>query len=677
MKKKILLISLIILFVILLEHVFSSMLAFENLETASYDLRTKFATDKGLFRKNFKHADKKIVIVAIDDYSKKELKEKANLDYGTWPWPRSVWSGVTDFIESGEPKSIIFNMVFSDLDSNISNDTIFSQSINRYDNIILGTSLENPKVISGKNQKAVSDNEFIPTVTPLNVQISDKNLDNAITYYTHSPVHNLYSRHNIMAVANKSVDGDNSIRKVQPIFKLVQNGKSYYMPSLSFAGFLQSVGADGKIIIKKGKIRYKGLEIPINAQGQTYIGWHGSGGDYTYVPISKILLSESNNKYVNPEFFKDKIVIIGRTAAGKDIKTRSINSTYADPEINATALDNFINDSNPNNKRARKFISKMPKFEEGILIILVCALVACLGWVSKTAVIGVLNSLVLILLYVIFCFWMFANPASRIWIPLVVPIYYIAMTTVIIFAFKFQRELAKKLKLTSIFGKLVSPKVMATMLKSKNKLVLKSSRKKITVLMCDVKNFTALSETTNPEKLLTNLNELFNEIVNIVLKNNGTIDKFIGDCVMAYWGDPIASEDDSYMAVKTALEIKKRVNELKILNAKENKIILDVKIGINTGEAILGLSGSEKAMSYTAIGDAVNVAARLESACSDLNRDILIAKSTYEKAKDKIVVLDAGKIEIKGKTQQVDVYEPLGLVEASDADANNTDSNVI
>jgi adenylate cyclase len=143
---------------------------------------------------------------------------------------------------------------------------------------------------------------------------------------------------------------------------------------------------------------------------------------------------------------------------------------------------------------------------------------------------------------------------------------------------------------------------------------------------------------------------------------------------MAYWGDPIASEDDAYYAVKTALEIKKKVDELKIANVKENKIVLDVKIGINSGNALLGLTGSDKLMNYTAMGDAVNTAARLESACSKVERDILISKETYEQAKSKIIVLEVGKIDLKGKEFQIEVFEPIGLKEVSEV-AIKTDAD--
>jgi adenylate cyclase len=237
------------------------------------------------------------------------------------------------------------------------------------------------------------------------------------------------------------------------------------------------------------------------------------------------------------------------------------------------------------------------------------------------------------------------------------------MTFGTVFAYKFQKELAKRATVMNIFGKFVSPKVLATLLKNQDNLALKSTRKHITVLFCDIKDFTTLSEKCNPEQLLDNLNEVFNEIVNIIFENNGTVDKFIGDSIMAYWGDPIRSEDDAFMAVKTALEIKKKINELKVKNAQEGKIIFDIKIGVNTGEALLGLSGSEKIMSYTAMGDAVNVASRLESNCSKLERDILISKSTYDDTKSRIVALEAGQIKVKGRDEHIETYEPIGLRE--------------
>lgn len=664
MKKHWLILGIILL-VVVFERLISFSSLFEKLELITYDIRARIATDYGPFNKSFKHADKNIVVVTIDDYSRKEIAKNPQLGLGSFPWKRDVWAGIIDFIEQGKPKAILFDLIFTELNENTWNDRRFAQSLRQYGNVVLATSLNDPKYLVDRLPKGseIENSNYSPTSKPLNVTIDNKKLDDATTFYSHSPVHDLYTQDNTMGVVNKVAGLDSVIRNSQPIFKLIKNGEVYYMPSLSFAGFLKYMGEDGNITIKNNKIFYKDRVIPIDNKGETIISWHGPGRDYKFIPISKILLSEGSEKYVKSDFFKDKIVIIGRTEAGTDIHPSAVNSSYAGPEANATTVDNFINDSLIGGKDARKFITKMHPFAAVLLTVLICAVIAVIGIVSKNALICFINSLVFIILYLLFCVWMFANPEFRIWVPTMVPLYYLIMTSAIVFAYRFQKELAKRATVMNMFGKFVSPKVLATLLKNQDNLVLKSTRKRITVMFCDIKDFTTLSEKCNPEQLVENLNEVFNEIVNVVFENNGTVDKFIGDCIMAYWGDPIASEDDAYMAVKTALEIKKRVKELQVTNAKENKIIFDVKIGINTGDALLGLSGSEKIMSYTAMGDAVNVASRLESNCSKVQRDILISKTTYEDAKSKIVALEAGTISVKGRDEQIEIYEPIGLNE--------------
>lgn len=685
--KKSWLILLIVLLSVVFERFISLSTDFDNrLELLSYDLRAKIATDHGPFKGKFKPLDKRIVLVSCDDFSRKELSKNPELGMGSWPPPRDKWSDVLNFIEKGEPKAVLFDLVFTELNENSWNDRRFAQTLRQYDNVVLGTALNNPNSLLVKSypasqiEKAKEDilaanSSYLPTSQPLDVQVDNKALDAAITYYSASPVHDLYTEHTTMGVVNKVMDPDAVIRRAQPIFKLVEGDKSYYMPSLAFAGFLKYVGEGDKITIKDNKIHYKGNVIPISKTGEINIAWHGLGKDYDYIPLSRIILSEQNDKYYSPAYFKDKIVVIGHTETGTDIHPSAVSNSYMGPESNVTALDNYINDSNPQDKNVRKFVSKLPVFKEFLLTLGACLLLATLGLLSKNALVGFINSFAIIALYVLFSIWIFANPSARIWVPVVVPLYYLLMTSCIVFAYRFQKELAKKASVMNMFGKFVSPKVLAQLLKNQDNLELRNTKKRITMLFCDVKDFTTLSEKCNPEQLMENLNELFNEIVDVIFENNGTVDKFIGDCIMAYWGDPIASEDDAYMAVKSALEIKKKVNELKIVNAREDKIIFDVKIGINTGEALLGLAGSEKIMSYTVMGDTVNTAARLESACSKLGRDVLISDYTYQDVKDKIVALDAGKIKLKGKDKEVEVYEPIGFVENEVSEEATTAEN--
>lgn len=662
MKKKLYITLGIVFTAVIVQIALSSISLFEHLELYLYDLRSSIGT-MTLKGKRLSQSDKDIVIVAIDNASERKLLDNPKV------WEENVWKNVVKFIEDGKPKALIFNMVFEKLNDEPWYNRTFAESLSKYDNVILGTYLDEPLIKENNFSRKIDivENDFIPTEKPLNVIVEDKKLDEAITYRTNSPVNKLYARNATMGVVNSVLDSDSKVRKNQPIFKLVKEGKTYYMPSLAFAGFLKYMGADfenDQITIKNGKIHYKDRIIPIDNNGVVNISRHRPGHNYSYISISEILLNEGKENEIKPEFFKDKLVIIGQTATGSHVDLSSIiTSLYTAPEANAIALDNYMNDSFPKKEGTRSFISEISKPLQVILTLGACVIVAALGLVSKSAFIGCINGILSIFIYVFFCFWLFVNPTSRVWVPIVVPLYYLSLTSGIVFAYRFYKEITRKNSIMNTFGKFVSPEVLKNVVKNPQNLVLKNTKKRITILFCDVKNFSTLSEKYSAEKLVSNLNELFKEIVNIIFENNGTVDKFIGDCVMAYWGDLVDAEDSEFMAVKTALEIRDKINELKIKNAQENKIIFDVKIGINTGEAILGLTGTEKIMSYTAMGDAVNIASRLESSCSKYKRDILISKSTYEPVKDKIIALEAGKIEVKGKEELIEVYEPIGLAE--------------
>lgn len=651
----------IIVAVFLFERLLSLTPLYKNIELATYDFRAKLSTDKGFFNSRFKHADKKIVIVAVDKASRKILSKNPALDLKTWPWRRDVWADVLSFIEKGNPKAVIFDMVFNELNENSWNDRRFAQTLRGYKNVVLATELSDPKYLVDKMPKGeeIENSKYVPTATTLNVKINKKKIEDAITYYSHSAVHEIYTSANTVAVDNKAADKDSVVRRSQPVFKLIKANQTYFMPSLAFAGFLKYIGDDGNVVIKKSEINYKGRIIPINSKGEANISWHGFGHNYTYVPISKILLNNGAKDDLSPDYFNDKIVIIGKI--DKDTLATSVNRNFVQSEIDATILDNFINDTY-SGKQTRKFVTKMPGWLTFILVILSCALVAAAGIFTKRAKTGLILGLIYIAAYIIFCILEFSNPSIRLWVPMVGPIFYFLVTAGIIFAIKFKKEWLLRAKIINIFGELVPDESLKTILKDPNESVFKNTRKRITVMFCDVKDFAGLTKRAYPDELTDDLNALLNEIIKIIFENGGTIDNIVGDCIIAYWGAPTASMEDPFKAVKTSLEIKKRINELKLINAKENKTIFDIKIGINTGEAVLGLLGVKNRIKYTPLGDTVKIASELKSNCQKLKRDILISQALYNEIKSKILVLDAGKIGLKGKPEE-EVYEPIALIE--------------
>lgn len=656
MKKRFLILGIIIA-VVLIQALLSP--ALRKLELSSYDIRSKVSIDAGLFSNKFTHADKNIVLVNVDDYSMNKIEQNPQLEIGEWPWPRGAWANILRFIERGQPKAVLFDIVFSEGD-NVSYSRAFSRALRRYDNVVLSTTLGDRKA-DQVNQKDVLISDYIPTSKSLVVQNYDKKADDKITYYSHAPLADIYSEQTTMGVANKMVGKDSVLRSSQPIFKLVKGDETYYMPSLAFAGFLKYMGDDRQITIKNNKLFYGTRAIPLDDQVATPINWHGRGRNYPSVHVSQILLNWGRDKDLKSDFFKDKIVIVGRPQPKEGILKSAVNHSYSSSEAVATAIDNYINDTDINNTHARKFISKAPKVIEYGVVILFCTLVAVAMLFSVNAIFAVLNSGLIISAYALLCIYIFADPSLRIWMPIATPIFYMVAVGLLILGERLYTGTVRKIEIKNHFGNFVAPKILAKLLMNLKKLRFKSRKNHVTVMFCDVKDFTSLTEKSNPEQLVKDLNELFGKIVKIITDNNGTIDKVVGDCIIAYWGDPISSVNDAYRAVKTSIEIRKKVDDLKIANIKEGKIIFDVKIGINTGDALLGLVGFDKIMSYTAMGNTVNIASGLEAACSKLNRSILISKATYDETKGKIVVLGVGEVEVKG--DKIEVYEPIGFSE--------------
>ena len=219
--------------------------------------------------------------------------------------------------------------------------------------------------------------------------------------------------------------------------------------------------------------------------------------------------------------------------------------------------------------------------------------------------------------------------------------------------------LKEKERVTNILGKYVSPEVAKKILESGEGVALKGERRECVIMFTDIRGFTAMSENMAPEKLVGDLNEYFTLMVDVVLKYQGTLDKFIGDAIMAVWGAPVPFEDKELRAVNCALEMQSALKRYNDEREKSGRPALTMGVGINTGIVVSGNLGSDKRTDYTVIGEEVNLASRL---CSKaLPGQTLISESTYRKLKGLIDVKPLEPIALKGFTEPVKVYEVTGL----------------
>jgi adenylate cyclase len=221
------------------------------------------------------------------------------------------------------------------------------------------------------------------------------------------------------------------------------------------------------------------------------------------------------------------------------------------------------------------------------------------------------------------------------------------------------RSLREKEMIKRAFTRYVAREVVEEILKDPERLVLTGERREVTVLFCDVRGFTPLSERLSPEEVVSLLNDFYTLMIETTFKHDGTLDKFMGDAVMAVFGAPIAHPDHSARAVQTALAMRAGIVGLNEKRAREGKEGVAIGIGVSAGEAVAGTVGTADRMEYTVIGDSVNLAARLESNAKP--GQILISQRTWDLVRDVVEVRALGAIKVKGKEEQVEVYEVLGL----------------
>ena len=211
------------------------------------------------------------------------------------------------------------------------------------------------------------------------------------------------------------------------------------------------------------------------------------------------------------------------------------------------------------------------------------------------------------------------------------------------------------------FVRYVAREVVDEILKNPEQIALTGERREVSVLFCDIRGFTPLSERLSAEDVVALLNEFYTLMIDTVFKHGGTLDKFLGDAVMAVFGAPISRQDHSVRAIWTALAMQAGIQELSQKRVQEGKEPITVGIGVSAGEAVAGSVGTENRMEYTVIGDRVNLAARLEANASP--GQILISQWTYEKVENLVNARSLGYFKVKGKEEEVEVYEVLGLKE--------------
>jgi adenylate cyclase len=375
------------------------------------------------------------------------------------------------------------------------------------------------------------------------------------------------------------------------------------------------------------------------------INFYSEQRDYEYISFYDVY----NNSGNLPDF-TGKIVLIGYTASGVDDTFMVPISDKAMPgvEIHANLVQSIL---------LKDFIYYQDDVTAIGIIFLFALLAGLLLYRFRIHIATVLIAVIFIAFFLLSLLLIFDN--YGIIMNILFPLFTLVIVYIALVVIYYRTEVRSRKWITSVFGKYVSPVVIDTLIKNPDQLNLGGEKRNITIFFSDIRGFTPISEKLDPEELVRLLNEYLTEMSSIIIKNNGLVDKYMGDAIMAFWGAPIDQPNHAEMACSSSLEMMDKLKELQKKWKKEGIPSFDIGIGLNSGDAIVGNMGSSKRFDYTAMGDNVNLASRLEGLNKTYGTNIIISENTYKIVKDKFKARKLGTVTVKGKKKPIVIYELL------------------
>jgi len=603
----------------------NKLLPLERFELLLYDLRYQI--------RGKTVPPKEVVIVAIDDKSVEKI--------GRWPWERRKIASLIDILSKMGAKVIFMDIILSEASND---DEILKNAIKRAGNVIL------PIVFDFKEEKReVQDGilyqySFTEIAKPENFNLFFPIEATDVLLPVKALSHNAYA----MGHINMISDRDGVLRWEVMAFEY--NGQFFPSLSLQAARIYLGLPVEEMSLIAAESIRLGKEVIPTDFWNRMLIHYYGPTKTFPHISIVDLMENR-----VDPSAIKDKIVLIGATAIGiYDLRVTPASPAMPGVEKHANVIASILQ---------KNFLQKT-KTITNILIIFLSGIFLSFLMIRVKAILGAILSFALISLIYFVGYYIFFK--KGLWIDMsyssisILSIFFVTTT----YRYATEERYAKRIR--TMFSSYVTEKIVNELIKNPQLAKLGGERREITVLFSDVRGFTTFSEKNAPEEVVTMLNEYLGEMTNVIFQWDGTLDKFVGDEIVAFWGAPLPQGNHAELAVKCSLNMVKRLKELQQKWQSEGKTPLDSGIGLNTGEVIVGNIGAEgKKMDYTVIGDHVNLGARVEGLTRKYNTHILITEFTLEKIREAVqrgdlynlMVKGLEKVVVKGKEKPVGIYE--------------------
>ncbi|MBX7066235.1 MAG: adenylate/guanylate cyclase domain-containing protein [Parachlamydiales bacterium] len=613
----------------------------EFIEAKTYD----FQVSK-IYQPLSKHPD--VIIVGLDDAS---LKTEGRL-----PWSREKMASLIDRLKELEAKVIALDFLFPTEEPNIAikvfeklqrkgedtkdfeYDAIFANSLSQVDSIL--------GMVLTRNEESIG---MLPppllTLTNKNLFIPEKN-----SYLGNIPI--LQKAAKKGGFINSTPDADAIIR----FSPLVYRFGSEVFGSLALVAVSEYLNAKKINLIAKPYQEMDFLEaieldqrsIPVDTLGRILVPFRGPAYTFPVLSATDVL-----HKRVPIDAVRGKLVFIGATATGSgDLVATPMSRSYNGVEIHATIAQSIIDG----------YLPFKPGWEKGVSVALILlfgiVLSIILPHLGPIPMLFVSGGSIGSLFLLDYWMWSHETMVLSFFVPILVIVVLFLFNTI----YGFVAEAKQRQAIKNIFGQYVSSDHIDLILKEGLDIEMKGESKDLTVLFSDIRGFTTLSEKMSATELTSFLNEYFTAMTEVIFQNQGTIDKYIGDAIMAFWGAPIEDSANPYHAVKAALGMQKKLDEFN----KQKGSNIHIGAGIGTGNMFVGDMGSKFRRSYTVMGDTVNLGSRLEGLTKHYGVKVIVSENTYLATSDRFLYRKLDKVQVKGKERAVAIFEPICPIEEAD-----------
>ncbi len=615
---------------------------FYRFESATYDLRTTLNWRLSLPDDPRKHKPiEDIVIIDIDEFSLQRLGK-----FHTWP--RTYWAKAIRILNNGGARLIGMDLIFDPDPRRPEEDQAFLDALQQASNVITAFYLtaadsENFLYAMPSEPEGFQYQRFQVSLPPrlFYALPSAERMDPVFI--------ELFNASRGVGFVNIQPDPDGVSRWITPFMRFNDRAYPAFAVKLAMeaAGITRIAYTPHNSQLQFFKDKQLIWQVPVTAEGRFLIAYKGPFKTFRYVSFYNLIMQR-----LDPRFFQGKIVLFGSSAAGLfDLRATPLQNRFPGVEVNANIIYQMLN---------HHFITPLGQRQRALFYVFI-AFIMGLMVVFFRPLGGILATAVAVLLLFFGTFYALAN--WQVWLPLVAPMLILILTFSANYAYRFVIEERDKREIRRAFSHYLSPAVVDNLLQDTSKIKLGGEKKICTVMFSDLAGFTTFSEKMDPEELVKILNTYLTEMTNIIFDNDGMLDKYEGDAIMAVFGAPVDIGNHALKACRAALHMQRRLHLMRKAWEQRGWPALHQRIGINTGEMLVGNMGSETRFDYTVLGDAVNLGARLEGANKLYGTGILIGEQTYQMAQEGIYARIIDLLRVKGKSQPVKVYELIGLKE--------------